>query len=453
MINFEITNQCNLRCPSCHAGRATHFSKNEPFRYASLETCEKVFSKIVSFKQQHVDLRLYKHSEPLLHPYIDVVLDLADKYNLNCSISSNLNVKKDWAKLLSHSSLKEFIISVSGYTQEVYERGHRGGRIDLVLKHLKEISIVNKDIKKKIDIRFLQYTDNSQDEKEFETFCRLYNFNLLPDPAYFWSTPWDMEKHLQGGYTPKNLVNLEKPWLKDGIKNVFPRTLYAKDIFYAKVQGLERCSCRSELRGDINIDIDGNVHHGCCLALLTKDNVYKSIFNMSFEETMQLYTSLQLCRDCKSKGYHVQLGLIPHVEYSSFMAGYDTTEDKPSINEKIRYALQAKEPFPALEGKKIYVYGLVGGEGVLDVLQLCKHEVTGIIEDNPSFAGMTTQDFQVTPLKELSKHALDGSVVIICFVVRSNEALKKLKEKIVQCGASEIYTVYEFFNLVEIKHE
>jgi MoaA/NifB/PqqE/SkfB family radical SAM enzyme len=99
---------------------------------------ERIIDKIAS-ENPHAIVFLYGNSEPFLHPRLPEVIQAVNKRGLHCEMSTNLNYVHHVDEVLA--ARPDFIIiSLSGFTQEVYEKGHAGGKIDKVKANMEVIS-------------------------------------------------------------------------------------------------------------------------------------------------------------------------------------------------------------------------------------------------------------------------------------------------------------------------
>ena len=78
-IYIEITNNCNLNCSFCS-------KVNREKRYMPKEEFEKILIKIKDYTDY---IYLHVKGEPLLHPDIIEIINLANKYNLKVNITTN----------------------------------------------------------------------------------------------------------------------------------------------------------------------------------------------------------------------------------------------------------------------------------------------------------------------------------------------------------------------------
>jgi MoaA/NifB/PqqE/SkfB family radical SAM enzyme len=69
---------------------------------------------------------LFNWTEPLLHPAVHELIGVVRSRAIHCAISTNLNVLRD-PDLLMRANPDWLRVSVSGFTQEVYARGHAAG--------------------------------------------------------------------------------------------------------------------------------------------------------------------------------------------------------------------------------------------------------------------------------------------------------------------------------------
>ena len=75
----------------------------------------------------------------LIHPRINLYCKAAADAGFHLHLSSNLNFLKDEKSLLT-AGVKTIRISLSGFTQSIYEQGHRGGNIEKVKANMRRLS-------------------------------------------------------------------------------------------------------------------------------------------------------------------------------------------------------------------------------------------------------------------------------------------------------------------------
>jgi MoaA/NifB/PqqE/SkfB family radical SAM enzyme len=82
---------------------------------------------------------LFNWTEPLLHPNIAELIGVVKKHDVPLSLSSNLNVIRNPDEILA-SNPNFFRISLSGFTQPIYERGHREGDVETVKNNMVKLA-------------------------------------------------------------------------------------------------------------------------------------------------------------------------------------------------------------------------------------------------------------------------------------------------------------------------
>ena len=107
-IYIEITNICNLKCNFCP-------ETNRNKKMMSIDDFENIVKRI----QNHTSLVcLHVKGEPLLHNELNKILNILEKYNLKCNITTNGTILKDKLDILKNSkSLRQINISIHSITQ------------------------------------------------------------------------------------------------------------------------------------------------------------------------------------------------------------------------------------------------------------------------------------------------------------------------------------------------
>ncbi len=170
---MEINSQCQLACPSCTKGNLgtgyEHLNGLMP-----LELVDKCAEKIHNENNKAI-VFLYGNSEPFLHPKLPECISTVKKYGLRCEMSTNLNyLQRVEETLEAHPDF--MIISLSGFTQEVYVKGHTGGKIDKVKANMKIIGEANSKLENPvpINVNYHIYKDNAHElelMREYASSC------------------------------------------------------------------------------------------------------------------------------------------------------------------------------------------------------------------------------------------------------------------------------------------
>tara|TARA_Y100000741_G_C18262073_1_gene560841 strand:- start:1654 stop:2958 length:1305 start_codon:yes stop_codon:yes gene_type:complete len=157
----DILGSCNLRCASCpHSILETDVPKGS----MKLDVFKNVFDKIMKETPSISHLSLYSWGEPLLHPYIDKIIDYVHDHNVAVALSSNLSIKFGARIEKIIKSAPDYLkVSLSGYFPEAYNNTHQGGDINLVKENLRLIRKLLDKYKTQtlVDINYHLYRDNS----------------------------------------------------------------------------------------------------------------------------------------------------------------------------------------------------------------------------------------------------------------------------------------------------
>ncbi|MBL8825980.1 MAG: radical SAM protein, partial [Planctomycetaceae bacterium] len=132
---IDVVGNCNLRCPSCPVGNMGAINPNG---LLDVELFKKLMAKgAKDYNISHVEL--YNWAEPFLHPELPKLIQIVKSYDLPCWLSSNLNVIRNVEEALRANP--DFLrISLSGFTQPVYEEGHAKGNVERVKANMRLLS-------------------------------------------------------------------------------------------------------------------------------------------------------------------------------------------------------------------------------------------------------------------------------------------------------------------------
>jgi len=172
---LEINSACNLKCPTCTKGnQGTGYEHLTGLMDDAL--MQKCIDKIAR-ENPNAIVFLYGNSEPFLHPRLPECIAAVKARGLRCELSSNLNYVHHIPETLA-AKPDFMIISLSGFTQEVYVRGHAGGNIEKVKGNMKLLGTFNQfaEPKVKIAVNYHLYKDNRGEDqlgamKEFAADC------------------------------------------------------------------------------------------------------------------------------------------------------------------------------------------------------------------------------------------------------------------------------------------
>lgn len=160
---LEINSACNLRCPSCTKGNMEGYEHKTG--HMDMELMERVLDKIKSENPDAI-VFTYGNSEPFLHPKLPECITAIKRRGLHPEMSTNLNyLQRVEETLEAHPDL--IIISLSGFTQEVYEKGHAGGKIEKVKANMMTLAHANNarplEQRVNIQVNYHVYKDNEHE--------------------------------------------------------------------------------------------------------------------------------------------------------------------------------------------------------------------------------------------------------------------------------------------------
>lgn len=101
-IYIEITNICNLSCSFCSID-------NRIKDKVTVENFEEIIKKIDKYTDY---IYLHVKGEPLLHPELKELLDIANKYNKHVNITTNGTLIKEKLDILTHPAVRQINISL-----------------------------------------------------------------------------------------------------------------------------------------------------------------------------------------------------------------------------------------------------------------------------------------------------------------------------------------------------
>jgi len=165
---LEIGSACNLFCPTCTKGNqrpVDGLRYEHKSGFMDMDLMEKILAKIAS-ENPNAIVFTYGNREPMLHPQLPECITAIHRHGLHPEMSTNLNVIKRLDDLLA-AKPDLIIISLSGFTQEVYVKGHAGGKIERVKENMRTIAETNNRIPEakrvRIAVNYHVYNDNEHE--------------------------------------------------------------------------------------------------------------------------------------------------------------------------------------------------------------------------------------------------------------------------------------------------
>ena len=162
-IYIEITNKCNLNCTFCSEVKR----KKEKI---TLENFEEIIKKINNYTDY---IYLHVKGEPLLHPEIDKILDIAEKYNLKVNLTTNGTLFPNVVdKIKDKKALHK--INFSLHSENNYKN-----YLENIFENVKKLSTDTVVI-----YRLWTLNNNELDKKSQEIVEKIKNFYNLDEKTY-----------------------------------------------------------------------------------------------------------------------------------------------------------------------------------------------------------------------------------------------------------------------------
>lgn len=217
IVYVDVVGRCNLKCPSCPIGNTSHNHHVGGAMSATL--LSDILKKAVAESDVNT-VGLYNWTEPLLHPKIGDLISIVKSYGLRCLISSNLNLSKNIEDVVQAEP--DFLrVTVSGFTNNIYQKQHAGGDVEKVKENMRELSSLIKKYKSKIDVEvyYLRWLGNLDEEVYMQQFAENLGFRFVVDWA--WLQP--VEKNIailtddESNYSEDDIAtvnSLARPYLE-----------------------------------------------------------------------------------------------------------------------------------------------------------------------------------------------------------------------------------------------
>lgn len=191
---IDIVGTCNLKCPSCPVGNfedGNFLEEKRPKGFMEFDLFQKIIKKIKEQCSPNTPyIMLYNWGEALIHPRIVEFLEFIGAAGCVAEISTNLSMETDLRGIVKaqKGQIIGLRISLSGFYQPVYEKGHRSGKIALVKSNMHRLRHYMDLYKKTIPVHvyYHVYRDNAgEDLLMMASLCRELGFGFLPAWAYF----------------------------------------------------------------------------------------------------------------------------------------------------------------------------------------------------------------------------------------------------------------------------
>lgn len=285
-IHWDLVGGCNLRCPACAAGARTAKNASGRINDAAFRRILAILTDAFRCRQLH----FYNWAEPLLHPRIVGCCEEAVAAGFHVHLSSNLNHLPDPPGVMA-SGLKTFRISLSGYSQEVYRIGHRGGDVERVKDNMRRLSAAREKVgsRTRVHVYYLKYRHNLIELERARGFAGSLGFEFHHDWAFY--TP--LERIL--AYVDGSLSEAEK---RTADQLLAPDVLSALSV--VRPHRARPCPAIDQLvlnlRGDVML---------CCALFDETSAKVGNILELDWPRLQALRYGHPICSRCTRAGAHV----------------------------------------------------------------------------------------------------------------------------------------------------
>jgi hypothetical protein len=128
-------------------------------------------------------VHLFNWTEPFLNNQIGDLIRVVNEFDTQCYLSTNLN-RGTHIVNVCEAGPWSIRISCSGYTQKVYEIGHKGGNVEVVKKNMRLLSAARRAWTK-VHLLWHRYPHNEHELPLMKQFCEMLGFKFIPVEAYW----------------------------------------------------------------------------------------------------------------------------------------------------------------------------------------------------------------------------------------------------------------------------
>jgi len=341
-FDIDIAGSCNLRCPSCPQGNIRDYRL--PQGYMTPELLEKIIRKANS-ECKVTAVGLFSWAEPLLNPRLPELISVVQKADISCFLSSNLNILRNADEIMAADPFS-FRISASGFSQEVYGYSHRGGNIERVKKHMRELAAAKErnSASTRIYVYYHRYKHNLKEEPLMRQFAADLGIGFQP----VWALLFPVEKIL--GYVGDELADL--PLTEEDLALIDRLALPLREAMRMSQKHRNlACPLRD---AQISMDFRGNVQL-CCGIFHAGKFTLGNYLTMPVDEIQSLRQEHDMCARCMRSGVHIYVTYGIH-ELEELAVANVAPEDAAILD--LRYELLQKRLRRSLEA--FYQKVLVG---------------------------------------------------------------------------------------------
>ena len=176
-VFIDIVGSCNLRCAMCPHGNLEGIGASRTMGVMPPRLFERIIRHLRDSGILGEYVNLYNWGEPMLHPHLEDILDVCRRFDVKAIISSNLSVPERRLDPLKSRPVDLLMVSISGFTQEIYAKNHSGGNLARVLKNL-SILASHRDTVRTVLVKFLVFKHNAHQIEPAKRFALEHGFEF-----------------------------------------------------------------------------------------------------------------------------------------------------------------------------------------------------------------------------------------------------------------------------------
>lgn len=177
--HFQITRNCNLRCPFCGQWGKKGFFADSSGNAMTLDDWQRIISELKAYRKKHKDNITVTvwGGEPLVSPYFDEIMSLLKENNFITEVITNGVLINEHKEVLKKYADKLYV-SLDG-AKEVHD-GIRGeGVFEIVTQNLKKLRHDNVTVMSVITSKLLNALDEFLTELDKLNIKRLYLQDMI----------------------------------------------------------------------------------------------------------------------------------------------------------------------------------------------------------------------------------------------------------------------------------
>lgn len=177
-MQFELASVCDLRCPVCPAGR------REVARDVSFMAPELFASVMAEVGPYLLTSSLWGWGEPLLHPQLDEILRIAERFPVANLLSTNGQrlARPDVQAALRRHPPAQLIVALDGITDESNSHFRVGAVLAPALDGVRQLAEWKRQTGAEVPVlhmRFIVMKHNQHELPQVDQFARAHGFDVL----------------------------------------------------------------------------------------------------------------------------------------------------------------------------------------------------------------------------------------------------------------------------------